>query len=238
MDRILELLDRNHHWVLIVLRMILGAFIVSLVMAHDWATAAGALGNVVGAAIGAAGAAGAVVWQLNRQTREREAGIEALRIAAYRSIVGDLSRWLYQMESASKQLLLNSPRVAAHEFHRLSGHLSAIDHGLEDQLRVQSPIDLDLLSDLAKMVKRVSALAWEIKAAKADLDQDRDDLAAAIVELCEDIADFARIVLKGHRRSPAMIEDAMAIITELRGAGLPQGQVKWWFRPHVSPRLP
>jgi hypothetical protein len=238
MDRILELLDRNHHWVLIVLGMILGTFIVSLVMAHDWATAAGALGNLIGAAIGAAGAAGAVVWQLNRQTRERQAGIVALRIAAFRSVVGDLSRWLYHMESASKHLIINEPRSAAREFVGLPANLSAIDHGLEEQLRVQSPIDLDLRSDLAGMVKRVSTLAWNIQAAKADTDQDQNDLAAAIVDLADDISDFARAVLSGHRRSATMLEDATAIVSELSGAGLPRNALSWMFRPQTISRLP
>lgn len=86
MDDILQKLAQHRNFLAAVFLIALGAFLAALIVSGDIGVIAQALGNVIGAAIGAVGAAGAIVWQMGKHERARAAELRTVRIALYRHV--------------------------------------------------------------------------------------------------------------------------------------------------------
>lgn len=230
MDRILEALERHHNAVLAALAIVLGVFFVSLLMAGDWATAAGAFGNLIGASIGAAGAAGAVVWQLERQSRDRGKAIEDLRGAALRSVSLELARLVHWMETAVPLLIGGETRAAATKIYTGKMVGLQIESAWLQQLQSQSPGDIEALTSLREGTLQVWFVARQIAGAAKDSEGDRDDLAAAIHYLSRHIQEFAEQRLGGRQIGVSIAADAHQIVKTLDEVQLPKFYLPWMFR--------
>lgn len=118
-----------------------------------------ALGNLIGAMIGAFGAGAAVVWQLDRKNREEARHLFELRLAAFRNIRGAL-------ETTRSVLLIATFYIERRQFHRAAEIIKAatyplfvVDNRFHSRLLALEPTDIrftDLLASSNVSLVRVA----------------------------------------------------------------------------------
>ncbi len=189
MDKILERAGRHQNWLFAILIGIVGLFVVALVMSQDWGTAAQALGNIIGAAIGTIGAAAAIVWQMGKHDRQRATELRNLRRAALRHIAHDLFYLGNVYEEAAQQLVNGHHREAVRTLQRTGVRHFVIDAATEIRLRDFAPGDEVRRDELKNMQQRVFDLINRIA-----LDTDVPPQSVEMMAICIDA--FAEMALE------------------------------------------
>lgn len=233
MDKILERLSQHQNWLFGILVGIVGLFLVALLMSGDWDTVAQALGNIIGAAIGTIGAAGAIVWQMGKHDRQRANELRTLRRAALRHIERDLLNLSIKYQAAANHLVKGDHRQALIQLMEIPTKSFTIEPALEVRLRDLSPGD-EIERDAVKVVnQRVYGLVEQINRMAAPPDQALRDLAVAIDTFPARVLEFIEATEEGIESNAMLIEAFKHIrktIAQISGfEKFPR--FAWLFRP-------
>ena len=191
MDDILEKLARHRNLLVGMFLLVLGVFLGAMIVSGDPGVVAQALGNVVGAAIGAVGAAGAVVWQMRTQDRQRALELHELRRTAFAETMMDLSDRLFFCKAATHWMTQGNIDAAVKAISRNPMGRFLVDNDLALQLKSLAPADMPAHAALLSEYRRLWELATRIESTSVvDRDNGKYAFAHGIVAFCFAIDGF------------------------------------------------
>lgn len=205
----------------------MGVFLIALVFSAFGYEGAGdvaqALGNLIGAAIGALGAGMIVVWELDRKRRDDAIELDNVRRSALRRIGQNIEAKSYDIQASIGSLVKSGVRDAALVIHNSAMLTFEIDPRFHDRLKEISPQDIRDADDLRKTNERLWVVASAVRGGTSQKYTGElavGHLTDAMFEYLESLLRFLSPRLEGIDRGIALAENAKRSIGALLDGGL------------------